>query len=139
MQRSGPPDKEELAKMQFLSRMVYHHDGEIGPIKEWSYDVFVDDQGGNDLWCAHISEYRWFEESIALAEVDRHISLGHAAYVKRSPDYTDSEIAADKRKARIDYDKDEIAHKSTLSAAWYELPANVHNISPIEHAHRVIV
>ena len=130
---------KELAKMQFLTDMTYNHDGWTGRAKRWHYDVFVDWCGGDDLSCPRIGEYSWCEEDIALAEVDRHTLLGHTAYIERSPNYTDSEIASDPRKARIDYDKRDIAHRSRASAAWYELPEDVYSVSPYDHAHRKIV
>lgn len=129
---------DELAKMQFLEDMTYTHDGWTGRMKRWHYDIFVDWCGGDNLCCPRVGEYQWNEEDVAIAEVDRHTSLGHIAYIIRSPDYTDTEIAADCRKARIDYDKHDVAHRSVLSAAWYELPDDVYSVLPYDHAHRKI-
>lgn len=139
MQPSDSPNEEELAKMQFLEDMVYNHDGWTGRMKRWHYDVFVDSRGGDNLDSLRIGRYAWNEEAIAVAEVDKHTAIGHTAYVIRFPDYTDSEIAVDERKARIDWDKHEVAHRSKLSASWYELPDDIHIISPYDHAHRKIV
>lgn len=130
-----PPEKE-LAKIQFLEDMVYNHDGWTGRIKSWGYDVFVDWCGG--LCRVYIGKYAWNEEDVALAEVDEHNALGRTAYVIRSTDYTDSEIALDGRKARIDYDKHDVAHRSILLSPWYELPDDVRNVLPRDHAHRKV-
>lgn len=140
IEKSVDPDQdgEELAKMQFLEDMTYNHDGWTGRMKRWHYDVFVDWCSGNDLCCPTIGEYSWNKEEVALTEVDRHRTLGHTAYIIRSPDYTDSEIVADQRKARIDYDKHDIAHRSAMSAQWYELPDDVYSVLPYDHAHRKI-
>lgn len=126
MKQAKDPTGEELVKMQTLNDMVYHHDGGLGLIKRWFYDVFTDVCGGDNLGCCQIGEYSWDEEAFALSEVDRHVALGHTAYITRSPDYTDSEIKTDRRKVRIDYDKHEVAHRSKLSATWYELPDDMH-------------
>ena len=133
-----PPPEEELAKMQFLEDMTYNHDGWTGRMKRWVYDVFVDLCGDDVLYCPRIGQYRWDEEEVAMNEVDRHIALDHTAYVVRSPNYTDSEIASDNRRARIDYDKYGDAHRSMLSARWYELPDDIHSVLPYDHAHRKI-
>jgi len=135
-QRHSPPTPDELAKMQFLHDMVYHHDGGLGLIKRWHYDVAYDVCGGADLIEVRIGEFSWYEEDAALMEVDKHRAVGHTAYVTRSPDYTDSEIYIDKRRARTKYDNKDTLHRTRKKEPWYELPDDIKRISPYDHAHR---
>lgn len=134
--RHLPPPKEELAKMQFLKDMTYSHDGWVGRIKRWFYSVYVNSTGGKTITCLNTGEFAWDEEDAALAKVDEHHSIGNVAYVVRSPAYTDSDIAADARRTRIDSGEDQYIYKSDAREAWYELPDDIYNVDPYEHAHR---
>ena len=129
-----PPPADELAKMQFLWSMLYHHDGSLGNILRWHYEVVYDIFGGADL--VEIGDFSWYEEDLALAEVDRHRTLGHTAHLTRSPYYTDTEIHIDKRRVRTKYDYYGMLHRTRKKEPWYELPDDLNSISPYDHSHR---
>ena len=129
-----PPPADELAKIQFLEDMTYNHDGWTCRMKRWHYEVVYDFLGGADL--VDTGNFSWYEEDLALAEVDRHRAMGHTAYVTRLPPYTDSEIYAEKRRVRTKYDSKDDMHRTRKKEPWYELPNDLNSISPYDHSHR---